>query len=306
MQAIPDRELPRPILLCVEADGDAGADLAESAYALLCGRRAIVLSVWHQPLLYERSDDSRRRARLSAVEAADRACAVLISHGWVVERHVVADERASWRVALELAEAADTALVAAGPHDGAAGRPAHLGGPARALARHCPRPVLILPPAAVPPARAPALMAFDGSKAATDSIEAAARLLRPRPATVATVWHPCAPVASASLVTVPAGVPAERVRRMDEESQTAAGLTAASGADALARAGWTVDRETLESKTGVAIAIADAADDRDAAVIVVGTHGHSRFADAVLGSTSDALLQATDRAMLLVPPERVG
>lgn len=47
--------------------------------------------------------------------------------------------------------------------------------------------------------------------------------------------------------------------------------------------------------------IIEVADRLDAETIVVGTHGHSRLHDALLGSVSHALVKRTARPVLLVP-----
>jgi len=64
---------------------------------------------------------------------------------------------------------------------------------------------------------------------------------------------------------------------------------------------------TLEVRTGsrdVAILIAEAAEDVDADLIVVGTHGRSGFTAAVMGSVARALCHTAGRPVLVVPPPR--
>jgi nucleotide-binding universal stress UspA family protein len=61
----------------------------------------------------------------------------------------------------------------------------------------------------------------------------------------------------------------------------------------------------LEIRTGgrdVATLIARAADDVDAKLIVVGTHGHGGLAAALMGSVARALCHTARRPVLVVPP----
>jgi nucleotide-binding universal stress UspA family protein len=62
---------------------------------------------------------------------------------------------------------------------------------------------------------------------------------------------------------------------------------------------------TLEIRSGnkdVATLIADAAEEADAGLIVVGTHGHGGFTAALLGSVARALCHTAGRPVLVVPP----
>ena len=64
---------------------------------------------------------------------------------------------------------------------------------------------------------------------------------------------------------------------------------------------------TLEVRTGsrdVATLIAEAADDVDADLIVVGTHGRGGLTATLMGSVARALCHAAGRPVLVVPPAR--
>jgi nucleotide-binding universal stress UspA family protein len=61
---------------------------------------------------------------------------------------------------------------------------------------------------------------------------------------------------------------------------------------------------SADHAAGVAAEIVAAADERDAAIVVVGTRGRARIAAALLGSTAEAVLRHADRPVLLVPPAR--
>ncbi len=62
---------------------------------------------------------------------------------------------------------------------------------------------------------------------------------------------------------------------------------------------------TFEVRTGnhdIARLIAEAADEVDADLIVVGTHGHGGFTAALMGSVARALCHTAGRPVLVVPP----
>jgi len=64
----------------------------------------------------------------------------------------------------------------------------------------------------------------------------------------------------------------------------------------------TVDAVAIESAP--AKALVELADERDARLIVVGTHGESPIRGALLGSTPHKLLHISDRPVLVVPAPR--
>jgi nucleotide-binding universal stress UspA family protein len=57
---------------------------------------------------------------------------------------------------------------------------------------------------------------------------------------------------------------------------------------------------------GVATLIAEAADEVDADLIVVATHGHGGLAAALMGSVARALCHTAQRPLLVVPPPAGG
>jgi nucleotide-binding universal stress UspA family protein len=78
-----------------------------------------------------------------------------------------------------------------------------------------------------------------------------------------------------------------RIRKQVEELRSA-------GADA---------RFVIETgNRDVATLIAEAADEVEADLIVVATHGHGGFTAALIGSTARALCHTAGRPVLVVPP----
>jgi nucleotide-binding universal stress UspA family protein len=73
----------------------------------------------------------------------------------------------------------------------------------------------------------------------------------------------------------------------------------AEGTELAAAAGSEVEAVIVEQAP--ARALVDLAAERDARVIVVGTHGESPLKGALLGSTPHKLLQLSDRPVLVVP-----
>ena len=234
--------------------------------------------------------------------SSTRRAEVLDAHGVHVTRQVCPEEGSPWQVILDLADEVDAAVIVAGTSERAAEHGA-LGGEARALAHRTRRPLLLLAFDAAPAAAAaPALVAFDGSAAATRAVTAATELLRPRPAIVASVWQSASALVGAALLAVPDEVARKGVAGLDEAARQRAKGQATEGAARLADAGWACEIAAPETARNVHSAIVEVAADHDAAIIVTGTRGRSRVAAAVLGSAAEAIVRNAGRPVLLVPP----
>ena len=75
-----------------------------------------------------------------------------------------------------------------------------------------------------------------------------------------------------------------------------------SQVDELRAAGFTVALEIRTGSRPVATLVERAAEDVDADLIVVGTHGRAGVAAAVMGSVARALCHVAHRPVLVVPP----
>jgi nucleotide-binding universal stress UspA family protein len=145
---------------------------------------------------------------------------------------------------------------------------------------------------ASPPASGPIVFAYDGSELAKLAIDEAGRLLGPgREAILLTVWQPFdvgfVPVAGLQLDAK------EIVAVRQAAEQTAAeGLAAAEAAGFRGRA---VATEATPSWKG----IVKFADERDASLIVLGSHGRTGLADALLGSVAGAVASHSRRSVLI-------
>ncbi len=139
----------------------------------------------------------------------------------------------------------------------------------------------------------PVVFAYDGSELAKLAIDEAGRQLEPgRDAVVVTVWRPY----------VVGFIPPPEVEfdaAASDEVRKAAEQTAAQGASMAQTAGFRADglavneAPTWKGITGVA-------DDRNASLIVLGSHGKSGLAGVFLGSVAGAVAAHSGRTVLIV------
>jgi len=139
----------------------------------------------------------------------------------------------------------------------------------------------------------PILFAFDGSGLAANAITEAGRQLRPgREALVLTVWEPFnvgfLPVGGMSFDA--AG--ADEVRKAAEE-------TASRGASLAQAAGFRATGVTVEAAP-TSKGIIDAAEQHDASLIVLGSHGRSGVTSLVVGSVAAAVAAHSRRSVMIV------
>jgi nucleotide-binding universal stress UspA family protein len=148
---------------------------------------------------------------------------------------------------------------------------------------------------ATPSARptGPVLLAYDGSELAKLAIEEAGRQLgRGRDALVLCVWQP------ADVGFVPAdelhfdAAQASEVRRAAER-------TAVHGASLAEHAGFTADSAAIQAAPTWK-GIVEVADERDASLIVLGSHGRNGFVGHVFGSVATAVSGRCGRSVLIV------
>jgi nucleotide-binding universal stress UspA family protein len=136
------------------------------------------------------------------------------------------------------------------------------------------------------------LFAYDGSELAKLAIEEAGRQLAPgRDALVVCVWRPF------DVGFLPPGglsfnaTQATEVRRAAEH-------TAAEGALVAKAAGFNPRSAAVESAPAWK-AIVEVADEHDAALIVLGSHGRTGIADVLLGSVAGAVAAHSRRTVLI-------
>jgi nucleotide-binding universal stress UspA family protein len=139
----------------------------------------------------------------------------------------------------------------------------------------------------------PVLFAYDGSELAGHAIKEAGRQMRTgRDALVLTIWEPFnvgfLPVGGAGFDA--AGV---------DEVRAAAEKTASYGASLAEAAGFRAVAMTAEAAPTWK-GITDAADARDASLIVLGSHGRSGVTSLVVGSVAGAVAAHSQRSVLIV------
>jgi nucleotide-binding universal stress UspA family protein len=142
----------------------------------------------------------------------------------------------------------------------------------------------------------PVLFAYDGSTQSREAIRQAARQLRNgRRAIVLTVWEPMSalPFAGAPGV-VPVGVGEAVEREARKVADEGAKLARASGFDA---------QPIAERGDPIWQRIVDSAEEHDASVVAMGSHGRSGLALMVLGSVAAAVARHTERPVLIAHDE---
>jgi nucleotide-binding universal stress UspA family protein len=142
----------------------------------------------------------------------------------------------------------------------------------------------------------PVVFAYDGSTLAKAAIDEAGRLLGTgRHALVLTVWQP-----------FDVGfVPPSEVRLNATETpevKRAAERTAAEGASLAEVAGFRSRSLAIEAAP-IWKGIVELADERDASLIVLGSHGRTRLIDVLLGSVARAVAAHSRRSVLIVHAE---
>ena len=145
---------------------------------------------------------------------------------------------------------------------------------------------------------APILICYDGSDDAQRAIDAAADLLGPRHAVVLDVGPPL--TAAESVAAIAPVVPGGAFEELNEDD---ARQRARAGTELARRAGF-----VAEARAGLAAptwqGIVDAADELDAAAIVLGSRGLKGAREAFEGSVSHEVAEHAGRPVLIVPPPR--
>jgi nucleotide-binding universal stress UspA family protein len=139
----------------------------------------------------------------------------------------------------------------------------------------------------------PVVFAYDGSELAALAIDETGRQLGPgRDAIVLTVWQPF------DVGFVPASglqLDAAQIADVRKAAQDAA----EHGASLAEAAGFRARGEEVEAAPTWK-GIVDVADERDASLIVLGSHGRTGLAGVMLGSVAGAVAAHSQRSVLIV------
>ena len=141
-------------------------------------------------------------------------------------------------------------------------------------------------------ASGPVVFAYDGSDLAKHAIAEAGRLLSGGDALILTVWQPF----DVGFLP-PTGLQFDAAQIADVRA--AAAQTAAEGAALAEAAGFRTQSAEIE-QSPTWRAIADLADERDARLIVLGSHGRSGLAGALVGSVAGSVAAHSGRSVLIV------
>jgi len=145
----------------------------------------------------------------------------------------------------------------------------------------------------------PILFAYDGSEHARHAIARAAELLGPRPAVVLYAWETPEHAASVRGFTVLAAN--ETLRETDEAAQAYGEQVAAEGAELARTHGFDARPLVMDADAPVWEAIVRAADEEQAALVVLGSRGLRGLRAFTLGSVSHQVSQHARHPLLVVP-----
>jgi len=145
----------------------------------------------------------------------------------------------------------------------------------------------------------PTLFCYDGSDESRRALGSVAGMLTSRAAIVLTVWQP---LTARLTETGGFGVFAlEEESQLDERERDAAREAAEAGAAQAQTIGLEATARVEEADGPVWLTIVDVAGEVDAGLIVCGTRGRGPIRNALLGSTSHAVLQHAGRPVLISP-----
>jgi nucleotide-binding universal stress UspA family protein len=144
----------------------------------------------------------------------------------------------------------------------------------------------------------PLLLCYDGSEDAKYAIERTADLLQEKHALIVTVWQPFASLGSfawgGATATMVDFVELDRVGAED------ASQLANEGARIAQQAGLEAQPVAVKATGPVWKTILETADQRDAAMIVIGSRGFTGVHSMLLGSVSSAIVHHADRPTLVI------
>lgn len=141
------------------------------------------------------------------------------------------------------------------------------------------------------------LFAYDGSDQAKAAIEVAGQQLGAgRKAVVLTVWQPLG-------AALPFGSIGDGAADLEASVETETRSVADEGATRAESAGFEAT-PLAQNGTPIWRTIVDAADEHDASLVVMGSHGRTGIGMVLLGSVAAAVARHTDRPVLIVhsPP----
>lgn len=291
---------------------DESANAIARAGELLGGRRAVVVSVWsglsslmlHGPLSTPRSgplaegvdmidEPERERAERRAAKGASLARAA----GFDAQPLALKETRNVWHTIRGHALENEVAVVVVGARGRSRLATVLLGGVSSGLMHHAPAPLLVVPATADMPSPGPLVFCDDGSDHARRAIERGRRLLHGS-GVVLSLWRPW--TVNAPYMAVGAGMVGV-AEDVDLQARKRARAVSAEGAELASALGGDCAHEAIRFDGPAWRGLIEAANNRHAAAIVVGSRGISGIA-GTLGSVAAALVHHSPRPVLVVPP----
>jgi nucleotide-binding universal stress UspA family protein len=150
---------------------------------------------------------------------------------------------------------------------------------------------------------APVVIAYDGSEVSRAALREAAALFPGRPAVIVTVWEPAlatmavGPPDALSMSMMPDPATVEAVDRVQREH---ASDVVAEGAELANSLGLAAEPQAVPDERDVAETVIEIARQRDAGVVVVGSHGISGLRSRLLGSVARKLIEHSNRPVLVI------
>jgi nucleotide-binding universal stress UspA family protein len=246
----------------------------------------------------------QREVMESGREIAQRGVATATTAGLTLDAHVTPRAGTEWQTIVSEADAIDADVIVCGSRGRGGLARSLLGSTSTGVLHHATRPVLVVPS---PPAGidGPALIAYDGSTGARAAIATAGRLLEGRPAVIVHVWS--SPIrhslSGRALAHAPLGEVREFTADYEQAFADAAGSLVEAGVTLAREAGLDASGQAIEAGSGAWRALAQAANDHGAAVIVAGSRGRGGVASTVLGSVSSGLVHNAETPALIVRPD---
>jgi nucleotide-binding universal stress UspA family protein len=154
----------------------------------------------------------------------------------------------------------------------------------------------------------PVVIGYDGTEGARHAIAESGALLRGRPALVVVVWKSglgfdLVENPSLTLGLPPAAVDIRTALELDRTMYENAQKSAHEGAGLAREAGY-ADAEGMavadDVDTPIADTLVDVARERDAQAMVIGTHGHGKIGEVMLGSTSRDVIRRAPCPVVVV------
>lgn len=279
---------------------------------LLRAREAVVAHVWsglsgllpHAPLagppseaIAEGGELVEEGARERAVSCAQEGVELARAAGFDAHPELLAHQRNVWWTLKDYAERHAASVVVVGARGRSRLAGVLLGSVSSGLVHHAPAPVLVVPDAEGGESGQTVVFCDDGSTNARHAIHRGGALLQ-GPGAVLTLWHSWA--ANVPYIPVGAAAIAGMAQELDTAAREQAARIATEGAQSARAVVGDVEGESIRCARPAWRGLLDAATDRDAAVIVVGSRGLTGIEGAI-GSTSRAIVQHSSRPVLIVP-----